>query len=696
MDTTNKRWTQLSVFAAAALLILAAAAVMMVAGGNPAQATTETIAPASGGGHLPPLATGTTPTPTPRFPEPEPCPGDESRPNDVAAPAVDSGHIALFDVWWNTEELELTNTSCPPTVVHVPESEVDGETTPAKDIRSPSNINIDETVIHIPNSAEVTLNERDYPKDQYRDLWNADGEENPDGDGDGIVWALPACPPEGSPPANGLCLSFSAALLNRADWTGDIVYHVDHVHQIDIDRQDPRYVLVYEGISGGNALRWDSSDARRSQMPVAPGGYDRPMWFFTSRGTYEFQVHITGNPNSDQEEPVSPNDSVDGDVREYVIHVGAEADLGVGVSVEPEPADGDTTLDPGDNVTITVIASNAGPDMAQDTKVDVSLPSGLVPPVGGQPYPSQATKGTYADGVWTIGSMCNPTEPVAGDEPECPQEATLTITAKVAAGTHGEKLAVKAKISATETVVEEFEVPVLDPNPSNNIATGMIMVANRLNVNPMFAVMRSVNENAPGETNVGDPIKVIDPDDSAGLDFSLDEAGKKHFTVSNAGGNAQIKVKPNVYLNYEETSTFQFTLHVSDKKTASGNIDGENDDSIPVIVSLTDVAETGGFVKTLFSDPWPPVVGNHLQLCMTPENYPGSRDLSFTYLWQARAPGGEVDWTRSLGSSNCITFTEAEAGTVEYRGIGLTPPNGNPRNAAETSWTSVTWSSPQE
>ena len=130
--------------------------------------------------------------------------------------------------------------------------------------RSPSSINIAETVIHIPNTAKVTLNETDYPTSSYKAVWDADDKENPKGDGDRIVWALPACPPNGSPGTDGLCLSFSAALLNDADWDGDIVYHLDHVHQIDIDKQDPRYVLAYHVINGQSKLHWDSSDARKS------------------------------------------------------------------------------------------------------------------------------------------------------------------------------------------------------------------------------------------------------------------------------------------------------------------------------------------------------------------------------------------------------------------------------------------------
>ena len=92
----------------------------------------------------------------------------------------------------------------------------------------------------------------------------------------------------------------------------------------------------------GDKLRWDSSNARVSRVPVAAGEYDRPKWFFTSPGTYEFQVHITGDTNLTLDDPVNDNPSVNSDVRTYILHVGAESDLGVTMTAAPEsPAPGD-------------------------------------------------------------------------------------------------------------------------------------------------------------------------------------------------------------------------------------------------------------------------------------------------------------------------------------------------------------------
>lgn len=580
---------QLSIMAVAALAVFAVAAVMLLSGGNPAQAdTAATIAPDSGGGHMSPLPQATTPTPTPRFPAEPPCP-------EHAAPVVDSGHIALFDVWWNTEELELTNTSCPPTVVHVPAGEDDdGNTTPAEDNRSPSSINIEETVIHIPNSAMDTLTEAKYPKAKYQKVWDADDAENPDGPGDKKVWVLPACPD--SPATTTLCLDFSAALLNDADWNGNIVYHMDHVHQVDIDKQDARYVLAYDVTSESVQLHWSSYDARVSRMPVTPGGYERPMWFFTSRGSYEFQVHITGDPEQDDTvlgglDPVSKDPSVNSDVRTYILHVGAEADLGVSASIQPALESGDTTLDPGDDVSIRIQATNQGPDAAPETKVKVTLPEGL------NNIRKVSTLDDYdpCTGVWNVGNLAS-----GGND-------NLLLTATVAAGTRGQDITVKAEISATETLqIKEvvkndqgeeevttvpYHVAVPDKVSGNNTAESKVTVASSANVDPMFSVARSVPENTPHQHPVGDPIPVL-PGDNDLLTYTLTGNDASSFMVESVAAGAQIRVHGSADLDFETKASYQVVLNMSDGKNALGNADSEIDSSIAVPISITDVAET--------------------------------------------------------------------------------------------------------
>ena len=212
---------------------------ILLAGGAAAQATSATSAPDSGSGHDRPQQTDPTPTPTPRHATPEPCPGEDGNTN-APAEVVSTGHVALFDVYWDDDEGELANNPCPPTVVHKREQVLDEDDDPTGEYtythaRTESDINIEETIIHIPNTAQVTLNENDYPKDKYQAVWTADDAENPSGDGDRLVWVLPECP-DGAL-ADSLCIGVSADLLNPEDWgmdddavaaPGPVQFLIDH------------------------------------------------------------------------------------------------------------------------------------------------------------------------------------------------------------------------------------------------------------------------------------------------------------------------------------------------------------------------------------------------------------------------------------------------------------------------------------
>ena len=661
--------------AVAALAVFAVAAVMLLAGGGSAQAdTAATIAPDTGGGHLLPMATDPTPTPTRVNATPEPC-------ADAAASTVDSGQIALFDVYWNPDEGELTNNPCPPTVTHVPAGEDDdGNTTPARDDREASSINIDETVVHIPNSAKIDLSApgTPYPKDKYKKLWDADDTATPGGVGDRMVWALPACPD--SPATASLCLSFSADLLNAADWNGNIVYHVTHVHQVDIDKQDARYVLVYDGTARAPVLEWDSSNAMSDQMPVPVGGYDRPTWFFTSRGTYEFQVYITGTPNKtaaadrpDGLDPIADEDSVSSDVREYIIHVGAEPDLSVGVTAAPE------TASPAQDVTITITASNAGPDEAEETHVDVALPAGLT-------YKSHNTAtGTYdsGTGLWDIGDLA---------VTNATNAPTLTLTATVAEGTKGTEQQITATISATETVTttnDTYEVPVLDPNGGNNMGMATVTVPAMSNTDPMFMVVRSVPENSAPGTLVGDPIAVMEPDSGDTLTPSLSGVGADQFTATSVSGGIQIAVANGATLDYETTPSYKLTLGVSDGKDANGNADTTVDDTIPVLINVTDVDEP--FSATLTVDNDSPTVGQTVTFTVALHNRPDTT-ADLHHLITAREGGTEVERVGGSGEIPTFTRTKTTAGTYQYRvGFWTWDSSGN-RIDISSNTVTVTWS----
>ena len=198
----KRRRMQIPLIAVAALAMFAMAAALLLAGDAQAHATTTTttIAADSGDNTIPQQqGQAATPTPQPHA-TPEACPAEGQ-----AASVVDAGQYALFDVWWNDDEGELTNTVCPPSVVHVPAQDGGrgGTSTPARDDRTASNINIlaePPTIIHIPSSAKVDLStSTTYTKTNYPELWAADNKEERDADGnytpnvgDGMVWGA-AC-----------------------------------------------------------------------------------------------------------------------------------------------------------------------------------------------------------------------------------------------------------------------------------------------------------------------------------------------------------------------------------------------------------------------------------------------------------------------------------------------------------------------
>lgn len=666
MNTFNNMANRYTLYAAGLALsafVIALLAVTLAAG--QAQATTtDTTTIATSGDDNPITQQQGTP---PRHATPEACPGEAGNSNTQAASVVDSGHYALFDVWWNPEEGELTNTVCPPSI----------ETTTGRGgtvtiTRSASSIDITAeppTIIHIPNSAKVALTESKYPEANYKKLWEADDAENPDGDGDRMVWALPACPPAGNPSASDdeLCLSYSAALLNSADWNGNIEFIVTHVHQVDIDKQDRRYVLVYDVPATGPVLRWYSSDQDTDTVKVAPGGYDRPMWFFPSRGAYEFQVYIRGNPNITKSDPISEDQSVTSDFREYIIHVGAEADLSATMSVTPQ------NPSPTNEATITVTASNAGPDAAPETKVDITLPDGLT-------YASHTTAtGTYANGVWSIGEFANGAS------------ASLTIKALVDAGTLGETLTAKAEISATETVTTNsgsYDVPVPDKTPGNNKAMGVITVAGSAKVAPMFQVTRSVPANSAHGTLVGDPIFVRKPDSGNRLIFGLTGDGANNFTALSIFNSAQIAVANGA--NIQAGTTYSLVLTVSDGQNAAGSSDLSVDHTIGVLInppSLALSASSHSLKK-----------GEDVTLTATPSNLPQGHG-ALTYRWIETTPYTGRIHIVPHSHNHGPTMTDGKAGgapgssIIYHYGVEVSwTKNGVTYRIPSSNMVTITWS----
>ena len=389
-----------------------------------------------------------------------------------------------------------------------------------------------------------------------------------------------------------LQIGFSTALLKDEHWHNPdghpVQVRFDAVHVLKDGSEHEAHVVGAHffafdpGASQDNAEWSNVETAVASEIQMDTGEY-RPMQFaFTHPGVYRVQVNVQGHVRQKESwgnnvpegwEPISPDKTITSPVQWYTFHVGALADLGVAVEASDTAPEVDTDL------TLTVTASNAGPNVAATTEVQVNLPEGLN-------YSSHNTAtGTYdqATGLWSVGSM----EAPAGDDPT---EATLTITVSAAANTHSQALETTATILARETI-DSSEVLELDPNTNNNASSVTVTPTSTSNAAPMFAVERSVPENAYHGHAVGNPVAVVQGDDDD-LSYQLTGVGADKFQVESVAEGAQIEVHGRAGLDYESKSSYSLVLGVSDGKDANGNADTATDSYIAVNIQVQDVDET--------------------------------------------------------------------------------------------------------
>ena len=293
-------------------------------------------------------------------------------------------------------------------------------------------------------------------------------------------------------------------------------------------------------------------------MSVSPGEYEHRAWAFTRPGTYVIAVHAKGRPQKGDGKLLPANSQIVGvtsEVQHYTFHVGKLAD--VGVNITPE----DQSVNPGGTATFTITASNSGPNEATDTEVQVTLPEGLdfaptVPPTDGV---SASNDGRVV--TWDVDTLNAPTKNANGDL--IPTTATLTINASVATGHRGDALTATARISATETIGGSV-VTELDPRLDDNTSIATVAVPYTSNVNPIFRIKRSVNEDAAANATVGSPVLVRSGDNDP-LHYTIVGDGAENFDVNNDG---QITITDPPGINHECQATYPLTLEVSDHKDA--------------------------------------------------------------------------------------------------------------------------------
>ena len=97
---------------------------------------------------------------------------------------------------------------------------------------------------------------------------------------------------------------------------------------------------------------------------------------------------------------------------------------------------------------------------------------------------------------------------------------------------------------------------------------------------------RSVAENSPSDSEVGDPVTATDPDGDA-LTYKLGGVDADSFGVNATSGQILVKAA----LDYEKKNRYSVIVSVSDGLDAQGNVDVSADDVISVTILVTDVDE---------------------------------------------------------------------------------------------------------
>ena len=528
----------------------------------------------------------------------------------------------------------------------------DGGTT-VETTRQASNINLDTTVLHVPETVKQTRPSNETTDTSYRDKYpflytddDDDGEPDTPIAGTGEFWALPYCDPDYNDfewATGDMCMGFSAGLLHAHHFLdgpdgkppGKIYWEVESEREPGIAYNDEGQVFLFYPHDLPEVTRtddplpqvtWNSFDMEKNTLEMDPGTYEHRQWGFTKPGTYVLSVHAKGYPAAAL--GAVGAQSVSSVPRLYTFHVGLLADLKVTATAD------DSAPDPGDEVTLTITASSKGPDAADNTKVVVHLPEGLTVSTTTDPDPSTGTYDSVT-GVWDVGDMAAP------GEGETATTETLTLTVTVADNAvRGEALKTDLEIYATEDIGNETHVRELDPHTHDNDGDVIVTPAVVANAAPIFHVSRSIAENSAAGTNVGALVTASDSDGDA-LTYTLTGTGADQFTVAAVATGAQVSVASGAYLNYEDTAAYDLVLNVSDGKDAAGNADTAIDHYIGLTINVTDAASET-LAITLTADPTTQTVNGEVQLTTTVSGSEVPNDM-LSFSSQGRNKTGDED-----------------------------------------------------
>ena len=122
-------------------------------------------------------------------------------------------------------------------------------------------------------------------------------------------------------------------------------------------------------------------------------------------------------------------------------------------------------------------------------------------------------------------------------------------------------------------------------------------VKNETNENPAFeedSPTRSIAENSDAGVNIGDPVSAEDPDDNP-LTYTLDDTSAELFDIDASTGQLKTKAE----LDHETTPSYTVTISVKDGFAEDTSEDNEVDDTIEVIITVTDANDPPDFTGAI-------------------------------------------------------------------------------------------------
>ena len=184
--------------------------------------------------------------------------------------------------------------------------------------------------------------------------------------------------------------------------------------------------------------------------------------------------------------------------------------------------------------------------------------------------------------------------------------------------------------------------------PEQTASANVAVIVEDVNEAPEFditSISFEVKENTPADTNIGDPIKAIDPEDDD-VAYSLTGTNAGLFDIDASSG--QVKTKES--LNFEARSAYEVMFTASDP-TGSGNSAG-----IDLIIEVTDVdTEAPGTPEKPSLSPDPD--DGHQALAFewaAPEN---SGPPITSYVVQYRIEGSGDEWNQVTVDGNSVEAT---------------------------------------